>query len=177
VTIVPDVYWRQEPVLTCLHPGGTAASPGIRGRHGPAAVHRHLRACVDWLSNAPIAPPHRHRRVLLRRQACWLDYRTMRSMPASPITRATRGAPRRAKTIDGPLMMHFGSLDYRVRGALREDSRLACWQPNTCTFWYEARPRVQPRRLSAVSPEAARWHGGGHWISRQHLGGVRKQAR
>jgi carboxymethylenebutenolidase len=43
-----------------------------------------------------------------------------------------------ARTIDGPLMMHFGSLDHRVPPELYERIRGALsGKAHACTFWYE----------------------------------------
>ena len=141
VVIVPDLYWRQQPGIYLSY-----TSEGQRqGRAMGAAMDlplfiRDLRACADWLRQRPDCTG----RIgsvgfCLGGKLVWLGL-SNHVVDAGVAYYAVQLADHldAAKTIAGPLMMHFGSLDLRVPPDLYEEirGRLA-GKPHAHTYWYE----------------------------------------
>lgn len=141
VVIVPDLYWRQQPgVYLSYDPEGQQ-----RGRAMGAAMDLHLfmqdlRACADWLRQRPDCTG----RIgtvgfCLGGKLVWLGL-SHRVVDAGVAYYAVQLADHldAARTIDGPLLMHFGSLDHRVPPDLYEKIRGSlCGKPHANTYWYE----------------------------------------
>jgi carboxymethylenebutenolidase len=141
VAIVPDLYWRQQPGEYLPYtPEGQQ-----RGRAMGAAMDldlfiQDLRACVDWLKQRPDCTG----RVgsvgfCLGGKLVWLGL-SEHVLDAGVAYYAVHLADHldAAKTIDRPLMMHFGSLDYRVPPELYDKIRGSLdGKPHTHTYWYE----------------------------------------
>jgi len=141
LTIAPDLYWRQTPgVYLPYTPEGQQ-----RGRAMGAAMDlprfvEDLRACADWLRRRPDCSG----RVgaigyCLGGKLVWVGM-SQRAIDAGVAYYAVQMAEHLddAKTIDGPLMMHFGSLDHRVPPELYEQIRASlAGRAHAHTYWYE----------------------------------------
>jgi len=160
VAIAPDLYWRQQRGAYLAY----TPENQQRGRAMGAAMDlplfiEDLRACTQWLRNRPDCTG----RVgtvgfCLGGKLVWLGL-SHHAVDAGVAYYAVQLADHldAAQTIDAPLMMHFGSLDYRVPPELYERirGRLA-GKSNTQTYWYEGADHGFDRNgYPPYHPEAA----------------------
>jgi len=141
VVIVPDLYWRQEPgqYLPYTQEGQQRARALGAAMALPLFI-QDLHACADWLRKRPDCTG----RIgtlgfCFGGRLAWLGL-SHHAVDVGVAYYATGLADSLddAKTIDGPLMMHFGSLDYRVPPDLYEKIRGSlAGKPHTHTYWYE----------------------------------------
>lgn len=141
VVIAPDLYWRQEPGAYLPYtPEGQQ-----RGRALGAAMDldkfvEDMRTCAAWLRQRPECTG----RVgtvgfCLGGKLVWLAM-SHHAVDAGVAYYAVQLGDHldAARTIDGPLMMHFGSLDHRVPPELYERIRGALsGKAHAHTYWYE----------------------------------------
>ena len=141
VAIVPDLYWRQEPgAYLSYTPEGQQRGRAMAAAMDLSLFVDDLRACADWLKQRPDCSG----RIgtvgfCLGGKLVWLGM-SHRAVDAGVAFYAVQLADHleAAKTIDGPLMMHFGSLDHRVPPDLyKRICGCLAGKPNACTFWYE----------------------------------------
>ncbi len=141
VVLAPDLYWRQQPGLYLPYtPEGQQ-----RGRELGAAMNLpdfvdDLRTCADWLRQRSDCTG----RIgtigyCLGGKLVWVGL-AQGAVDAGVAYYAVQLAEHldAAKTIDAPLMMHFGSLDHRVPPDLYEQIRASlAGKPHAHTYWYE----------------------------------------
>lgn len=141
VAIVPDLYWRQEPgTYLAYTPEGQSRARALATAVDLPLFIEDLHACADWLRHRPDCTG-----AIGIVGFCfggflaWMGL-SRHVVDAAVAYYATQLADHldAAKTIDQPLMMHFGSLDYRVPLELYDRIRAAlAGKPNASTFWYE----------------------------------------
>lgn len=141
VVIAPDLYWRQGPgqYLSYTAEGQQRGRSLGAGMDLPLFVED-LRACADWLRKRPDCTGQIGTiGFCLGGKLVWLGL-SQHVVDAGVAYYAVQLAEHldKAKTIDGPLMMHFGSLDHRVPSELYERIRHSLvGKPRTYTYWYE----------------------------------------
>lgn len=160
VVIAPDLYWRQEPgqYLSYTPEGQQRGRALGAGMDLPLFVED-LRACAAWLRKRPDCTGQIGTiGFCLGGKLVWLGL-SQHVVDAGVAYYAVQLAEHldKAKTIDGPLMMHFGSLDHRVPPDLYERIRGSlAGKPHTCTYWYEGADHGFARDgYSPYHPEAA----------------------
>jgi len=141
VAIAPDLYWRQQQgVYLPYTPEGQQQGRAMGAAMDLPLFIEDLRACTQWLRQRPECAG----RVgtvgfCLGGKLVWLGL-SQHAVDAGVAYYAVQLADHldTAKTINSPLLMHFGSLDHRVPPDLYETvrGRLA-GKPNTHTYWYE----------------------------------------
>jgi carboxymethylenebutenolidase len=141
VTIAPDLYWRQQRgVYLPYTPEGQQQGRAMGAAMDLPLFIEDLHACTHWLRQRSDCTG----RVgtvgfCLGGKLVWVGL-SQHAVDAGVAYYAVQLADHldAAKTIDGPLMMHFGSLDHRVPPDLYETirGRLA-GKPNAQTYWYE----------------------------------------
>lgn len=141
VTVAPDLYWRQQPGLYLPY----TAEGQQRGRELGFSMNLEkfvidLRACADWLRKRNDCNGHVGSvGFCLGGKLVWIGI-AARAIDAGVAYYAVQMNEHldAARTIDAPLMMHFGSLDHRVPPDLyaKIRERLAGKQ-DTHTFWYD----------------------------------------
>jgi len=160
VAIVPDLYWRQQPgVYLPYTPEGQQ-----RGRAMGAAMDlplfiEDLRACADWLKQrSDCSGRIGSVGFCLGGKLVWLGM-SHHAIDAGVAYYAVQLADHldAAKTIEGPLMMHFGALDHRVPPDLYDRVRGSlAGKPFAETYWYEgADPGFDRDGYPPYHPEAA----------------------
>ncbi len=141
VVLAPDLYWRQQPGLYLSYtPEGQQ-----RGRELGAAMNLSdfvddLRTCADWLRRRSDCTG----RIgtigyCLGGKLVWVGL-AQGAVDAGVAYYAVQLADHldAARTIDAPLMMHFGSLDHRVPPDLYEQIKASlAGKPHAQTYWYE----------------------------------------
>lgn len=141
VTIVPDLYWRQQAgVYLPYTPEGQQQGRAMGAAMDVAKFIDDLRACATWLR----ARPDCNGRVgsigyCLGGKLIWLGM-AERAIDAGVAYYAVQmeNYLDEAKKIDGPIMMHFGALDHRVPPDLYEKIRASlAGKPHAHTYWYE----------------------------------------
>jgi len=141
MVIAPDLYWRQEPGRYFAY----TTDGQDRGRALGAAMDlplfsEDLRACAEWLRHRPDCTG----RIgavgfCLGGKLVWLGM-SHQAIDAGVAYYAVQLADHldAARTIEGPLMMHFGALDYRVPPELYERIRASlAGRPHAHAYWYE----------------------------------------
>lgn len=169
MVIVPDLYWRQQPGVYLSYD----LEGQQRGRAMGAAMDwslfiEDLHECAEWLRQRPDCTG----RIgtvgfCLGGKLVWLGL----SHHVVDANVAYYAAPLAdhldaAKTIDRPLMMHFGALDHRVPPDLyaKLRGRLA-GKPHAHTNWYEGVDHGFDRNgYRRITPRQRPWHASGHWI-------------
>lgn len=141
VVLAPDLYWRQtRSAYLPYTPEGQQ-----RGRELAAAMDlgkfvEDLGTCADWLRQRSDCTG----RIgavgfCLGGKLVWIGM-SKHMVDAGVAYYAVQLGEHldAAKTIDAPLMMHFGSLDYRVPPDLYETIRASlAGKPHAHTYWYE----------------------------------------
>ena len=177
VVLAPDLYWRQEPGQYLPY----TPEAQQRGRALGAAMDlplflEDLHACAEWLRQRADCTGHIGTvGFCLGGKLVWLGL-SHHVVDAGVAYYAVQLAEHldEAKTIERPLMMHFGSLDYRVPPDLYERIRGSLvGKPNTHTYWYEGADHGFARDgYPPYHPEAAALAGQRTLdFLRQHLGG------
>ncbi len=141
VAIVPDVYWRQEPGAYLPYtPEGRERARALGAAMDLPLFIEDLRACVNWL---------RRRADCTGRIGvvgfCFGGKLACLGLSQHVVDAGVMYYPTQlehhldaVRTIDRPVMMHFGSLDYRVPPDLYDRIRGSlAGKPNASTFWYE----------------------------------------
>lgn len=141
VVMAPDLYWRQSPGRYLDY----TPEDQQRGRNLAADMDLglfvdDLRACADWLR----ARPDCTGRIgtvgyCLGGKLVWIGL-AKQAVDCGVAYYAVQLADflDDARTIDAPIMMHFGALDHRVPPDLYEKIKASLsGKPNASTFWYE----------------------------------------
>ena len=141
VVIAPDLYWRQHPQEYLPY----TPEAQQRGRALAAAMDIErfvddLKSCVEWLrQRSDCTGKVGSVGFCLGGKLVWIGM-SRNVLDAGVAYYAVQMAEhlREAKSIAAPIMMHFGSLDYRVPPALYEQIRAVLGgKPDAHTFWYE----------------------------------------
>lgn len=141
VVVAPDLYWRQEPgAYLSYTPEGQQRGRALGAAMDLSKFIDDLRACADWLRQRSDCTG----RIgtvgfCLGGKLVWLGL-SQHAVDAGVAYYAVQLADHldAARTIDAPLMMHFGSLDYRVPPDLYEKIRASlAGKPHAHTYWYE----------------------------------------
>lgn len=160
VAMAPDLYWRQEPRAYLEYtPEGQQRGRALGAAMDMDLFVEDLRACAQWLKQRPDCTGKIGSvGFCLGGKLVWFGM-SRHVLDAGVAYYAVHLADHldEAKTIDGPLMMHFGSLDYRVPPELYEKIRASlAGKPLAQTFWYEGADHGFNRDgYSPYHPEAA----------------------
>jgi carboxymethylenebutenolidase len=126
VTIAPDLYWRQEPGAYLPYtPEGQPRARALGAAMDLPLFVADLRACVDWLrQRADCTGRIGVVGFCFGGKLAWLGL-SHHAADAGVTYYPTQLDEHldAATTIDAPLMMHFGALDYRVLPDLYERIR------------------------------------------------------
>jgi len=176
LVLAPDLYWRQEPRQYLPYtPEGQQRGRALGAAMDLPLFIEDLRTCADWLRRRPDCMGHIGTiGFCLGGKLVWLGlshHVVDAGVAYYPVQLADHLDD--AKTIDGPLMMHFGSLDHRVPRDLYEricGSLVS--KPHAYTYWYEgadhgfARDGYSPHHPAAAALAGQRTLD----FLRQHLG-------
>jgi carboxymethylenebutenolidase len=141
VVLAPDLYWRQNPGEYLPYtPEGQQRGRALASAMDLGEFVDDLSACADWLRQRTECTG----RIgsvgfCLGGKLVWIGM-SKHVLDAGVAYYAVQLGEHldAAKTIEAPLMMHFGSLDYRVPPELYAKIRASLTgKPDTHTYWYE----------------------------------------
>lgn len=161
VAIVPDLYWRQTPASYMQYnPEGREQAQGMSRKMDLGLFIEDMKACADWLRKRPDCTGKIGSvGFCLGGKLVWLEL-AEKVIDVGVAYYASGIEPHldEGKRIDRPLMMHFGSLDYRLPRELYDRiAKILEGKPNTEMYWYEGADHAFNRDgYPPYHPEAAK---------------------